>query len=202
MSLIGKKCTVGGVVYGTFKAGRNPDRIGESDEMCYEHSTHKPCAFLKDGKCNKPADAPQCFSLDGRASAVFKMIGVDVYACEFEALDRDVKCFSCGCVIPGKGTMLNVAEELKETGAAHFIYKYRYNGEEGERHVCCLCELIAGALGRRNDFAEGQYEPRHLDENARKAKDKIIREFRNGTSLADLLEKYVWNDNGNKKELK
>lgn len=198
---IGRLHTIGRLVYEAIKAGSNSARTGESDEYCYEHDTRRPCAFLKDGRCSKPSDAPSCSSLKGKASIVFRLSGTHVNSCEFAPTGKDVKCFSCGCVIPGKDTSMDVADEIKETGAAHFIYKYTRNGEAGEFHVCCLCELIAGVMGQRDTHTHGEFAPRFLSYKARKAKQQIIREFNNGVSLEELLDKYVWRDEKNDKEI-
>ena len=192
-TIIGKMFTVGNDVYEAERASRHRESIGKDDEYCW-NANGSPCAFLKDGKCAKPLLLPACYSLDGKASIVYSVAGVKVTSGEMLMHpERDYRCFACGSMIPGVGTSMDVAEELKENGAAHFVYRYVQNGVEGEYHICCLCELMAGVLGAIDGFGKDQFYPRTLSYKARKAKQKIIEEFRTD-SLETLLHRYVWKD--------
>ena len=192
-SLIGKLFTVGDEVYEAEKASRHRESTGSFDEFCW-NSKGTPCAFLVDGKCSKPSSLPECYSLKGKASIVYLQAGVKVTSGEvLMHPDKDYRCYACGTMIPGVGTSMDVDEELKEQGAAHFVYHYVRNGKEGEYHICCLCELIAGVMGRQDGFRQDEFYPRSLSYKAKKAKEKIIEEFKHD-SLDTLLHRYVWKD--------
>jgi len=192
-TIIGKLFTVGDEVYEAERAARHRESIGNDDEYCW-NAKGEPCAFLKGGRCAKPEALPACYSLDGRASVVYLMAGVKVTSCEILMHpEQDYRCFACGSMIPGIGTSMDVEDELKEKGAAHFVYRYTQDGREGEYHICCLCELIARVLGTRGGFSKDEFYPRTLSYKARKAKQRIIEEFKTD-SLETLLHRYVWKD--------